>query len=130
MPAGGAITSVTVVVRVSVPLVPVSVIVYVPATAVAAVAHVNVLEPVAAIGLVPNEYVTPAIAGEAASVTLPVKPPVAVLVTVYVAEPPTVTVLLAGVAASVKPGSGGALMTSCIVVVRESAPLVPVTVTV
>ena len=72
--AGGLIVNPTVVVWTSDPLVPVIVTVYVPGGAAAVVAAENVEEPFATSGLGEKEYVTPLIAGEAESVTLPANP--------------------------------------------------------
>jgi hypothetical protein len=58
----------------------------------------------------------------------PVKPPVRVIVTVYVVLAPRTTVWLAGDALSVKFGAAGAVTVSVTLVVRLSVPLVPVIV--
>jgi hypothetical protein len=76
------ITSVTPVVCTSEPLVPVIVSEYVPGGAAAVVAAENVEEPPAACGFGEKEYVTPEIAGDAESVTLPLNPFCAVFDTV------------------------------------------------
>jgi hypothetical protein len=62
------------------------------------------------------------------NVTPPVKPPVRVMVTVYVVLAPRTTVWLAGDALSVKSGAAGAVTVSVTLVVRLSVPLVPVIV--
>ena len=116
-----------VVVRVSVPLVPVMVTVAFPVVAVPDAVKVNALVPVVEAGL--NAAVTPAGIPLALSVTLPVNPPVEVTVIVLAAVAPCTTVTLAGLAESEK---FGVLLTTVreIGVVWTSVPLVPVTVTV
>jgi len=74
--------SAIVVVAVRVPDVPVIVTVDDPVVAELLAASVSTLLPV--VGLVPNEAVTPLGRPEAASVTLPVKPPTSVVVIVEV----------------------------------------------
>ena len=103
------------VVWVSVPEVPVIVTVAVPKVAVLLAVKVTTLVDVA--GLVPKAAVTPAGNPEAERVTLPVKPPVSVTVTVLVALLPWTTLTLAGEAESEKSGCAGALMVSETVVV-------------
>jgi len=117
-----------VVVRVSVPLVPVTVTVALPVVAAADAVKVSVLVPV--VGFVLNAAVTPVGTPLALSVTLPVNPPVGTTVMVLLAAaPPCTTVKLAGLGDSVK--LGVLLITvRLIVVVWTSAPLVPVIVTV
>ena len=83
------------------PEVPVIVIVEVPATAAVLAANVTILVPV--VGLVPKVAVTPLGKPDAASVTLPVNPPVSVTVIVSVALLPVLTDRLAAEGASVKP---------------------------
>ena len=82
MPSHDALTtSVTVVVRVNAPLVPVIVTTNVPAGVVAAVVTVSV-DDVAVAGLGLNEPAAPAGSPLAERATLPAKPPVLVIVTV------------------------------------------------
>ena len=79
---GPLIVRPTVVVWTSAPLVPVIVTVYVPGGAAAVVLTVSVEELSAACGFGAKEYVTPEIAGDAESVTLPLNPFCAVFDTV------------------------------------------------
>lgn len=86
---------------VTVPEVPVIVTGNVPATAVLLAVNVTTLVPV--VGLVPNVAFTPVGRPEAASVTLPVKPPVSVTVIASVALAPWTSDRTADDGASVKP---------------------------
>jgi len=81
-PGGGATVTAIVVDAVRLPEVPVTVTVEVPVAAVALAVSVRTLEPV--VGLVAKAAVTPLGSPEAASVTLPVKPPAPVTVRVSV----------------------------------------------
>ncbi len=94
--------SVIVVVRVKVPLVPVTVIVDVPCVADEDAVNVSVLVPVVDAGA--NAAVTPVGSPLALSATLPVNPPLGVMVIVLAAVPPGFTVTLAGAAESAKLG--------------------------
>jgi hypothetical protein len=94
--------SVIVVVALRLPEVPVIVTVEVPVVAVLLAVNVTVL--VLVVGFVPNVAVTPLGKPEAASVTLPVKPPTSVTVMVLAPVLPCVTVTLLGEADSVKLG--------------------------
>jgi len=115
------------VVRVSMPLVPVTGTVAVLTVAVGEAVNVKVLVPVVGFGV--NVAVTPAGKPPMLKATLPVKPPLRVAVIVLVAVPPCRTETLPGFANSAK--FGGLLTTvSAIGVVWMSEPLVPVIVTV
>jgi hypothetical protein len=93
----------TVVVRVRVPLTPVTVTVAAPIVAVAEAVKVRMLLlPEADAGL--KAAVTPAGSPLAVSATLAVNPPVRVMFMVLVTLPPWFTATLAGVAESVKFG--------------------------
>jgi len=95
-----------VVVRVRLPLVPVTVIVDIPKVAALDAERVRtLLLPVAGFAL--KLGVTPVGAPPALSVTAPVKPPVLVIVIVVVPLAPRLTVRLAGEAESEKSGLGG-----------------------
>ena len=83
------------------PEVPVIVIVEIPATAVLLAVNVTTLVPL--VGFVPKVAVTPLGKPDAASVTLPVNPPVGVTVIVSVALAPWTSVRLATEGVSVKP---------------------------
>jgi len=120
--------SAIVVVAVRVPDVPVIVTVDDPVVAELLAASVSTLLPV--VGLVPNEAVTPLGRPEAASVTLPVKPPTSVTVIVEVPLLPWAIVNDDGEAESVKPWVTLAFTVSAIVVLAVSEPEVPVIVTV
>jgi hypothetical protein len=98
---GAAVTvRLTVVVALSVPLVPVIVITLLrPAVAALVVVKVSTEEPVVEAGL--NDAVTPAGTPLIESATLPVKPPVGVTVILDVPLAPCTTDRLAGLAASV-----------------------------
>src|SRR5208282_2113932 len=95
----------SVVVFVSVPDVPLIVTVTVPVAAEALAVKVSVLLLVAGLGL--KAAVTPLGKPEAERVTLPLKPPCAVMVIVLVTLLPCVTLTLPGEAASVKFGPVG-----------------------
>src|SRR6266571_4002957 len=91
------------VVRVSVPLVPVTVTAAFPVVAVPDAVKLSTLVPV--VGFVLNVVLTPAGRPLALSVTLPVNPPVGFTVMVlFAAGAPCTTVTLAGLADSVKFG--------------------------
>jgi len=115
-----------VVVCVSVPEVPVTVIVEVPVVAVELAVNVRTLLPV--VGLVPNAAVTPEGRAEFDNVTEPVKPPEGVTVTVLPPLVPCLTVRLAGEAESEKLGVATPVTVSETLVVWLSVPEVPVTV--
>ena len=120
-------TSVTDVVRVSAPAVPVIVTGYVPTAVDRAVVTVNVDEvPVAGFGA--NEPAAPAGSPLTDKFTLSAKPPLLVIVTVYVVVDPRLIVCDAGDADSVKSAVAGALTTSVTVAECVSVPLVPVMV--
>ena len=104
-----------VVVCVSEPDVPVTVIVLVPV--VALLLAVNVSPLVDVVGFVPNEAVTPLGRAELDSVTEPVKPPDGVTVTVLLPLVPCFTVKLAGEADSEKLGVAVAFTVSEMAVV-------------
>ena len=104
-----------VVVCVSEPDVPVTVIVLVPV--VALLLAVNVSPLVDVVGFVPNEAVTPLGRAELDSVTEPVKPPDGVTVTVLLPLVPCFTVKLAGEAESEKLGVAVAFTVSEMAVV-------------
>lgn len=95
---------VTVVVWVSVPLVPVMVTAVVPTVAVLLAVKVTTLVPV--VGLVPYVAVTPLGRAELDSVTAPVNPPEGVTVIVLLPLVPCLTVKLEGEAESEKFGVG------------------------
>ena len=78
----------------------------VPVVALALTVKVTTLVDV--VGLVPKLAVTPAGRPEADKLTLPVKPPDGVTVTVLLALPPWLTLTLAGEAESVKFGVAAA----------------------
>ena len=101
-PAAAFTVSETVAVCVSAPLMPVMVTVDVPVMAVELAVNVTALVDV--VGLVPKVAVTPEGNPEADKVTLPVKPPEGVTVTVLLPLVPCVTVKLEGEAESVKLG--------------------------
>src|SRR6266700_1107892 len=124
----GFTVSAIAVVRVSVPLVPVTVTVAFPVVAVPDAVKLSTLVPV--VGFVLNAVLTPVGTPLALSVTLPVNPFVGTTVMVLLAAaPPCTTVTLAGLGDSVKPGVL-VFTVRLIVVVWTCAPLVPVTVTV
>lgn len=122
----GFIVSEMVAVWVRLPLVPVTVMVEVPAVAVLAAVNVIVLVPVVDAGL--NAAVTPAGNPLALKATLPVKPPLGVIVIVSVAVAPALTETDVEEAAMEKLGRGGAVTVSAIVVLAVSVPLVPLIV--
>jgi hypothetical protein len=127
--SGAALTtSVTVVLCVRVPLVPVSVKVELPAGVlpVVVIVSVDVPDVVTEVGL--NDAVAPVGSPLALRFTVPVNPFNAPIVAVYVVDPPAVTVCELGDAEIVK--SGAALTTSVTVVLCVRVPLVPVTVNV
>ena len=104
--AGAAIVSEILVVCVSEPETPVTVMVLVPVVAVLLAVKVRALVPV--VGLVPNVAVTPLGRAEVESVTDPVKPPDGVTVMVLLPLVPWVTLRLVGEAESVKLGEDAA----------------------
>lgn len=114
------------VVWVSVPEVPVTVIVLVPVVAVLLAVNVSTLLEV--VGLTPNDAVTPLGRPEAERLTDPVKPFWSVTVIVLVPLVPCFTVKLDGEAESAKFGCAGALTVSVTEVVWVSEPDVPVMV--
>ena len=120
--------SAIVVLAVSDPEVPVIVTVDVPVVAELLAVRVSTLLPV--VGFVPNEAVTPLGSPDAASVTLPVKPPTSVTVMVSVALLPCATESAVGEAASVKLGLVLVLTVNAMDVVAVNVPDVPVIVTV
>lgn len=103
------------------------VIVDVPVVAVELAVNVRTLVEV--VGLVPNEAVTPEGRAEFESVTLPVKPPVGVTVTVEEPLPPCVTLTLLGEADNEKSGVATAFTVRETEVVCDNVPDVPVIVT-
>jgi hypothetical protein len=120
--------SVTLVVAVVLPEVPVIVTVDVPTVAVLLAVKVTTLLP--AVGLVAKEAVTPLGSPDAASVTLPAKPPVSVTAIVSVAVPPSAADTVDAEGVSVKPAAVLALTVREIVVLADRLPEVPVIVTV
>jgi hypothetical protein len=110
--------SVTVVLAVVLPEVPVIVMVDAPTAAVLAADRVSTL--VVLLGFVPNDALTPLGRPEAASVTPPVNPPTSVTVIVSVALLPCVTDRVAADGANVKPA--GVLVNVPMMMPR---PLVP-----
>jgi len=125
---GAAVTvRAIVVVAIRLPDVPVMVTVVGPPTAAEALA-VSVSTLVEVVGFVANAAVTPLGRPDAASVTLPVKPPTSVTVIVLVPMLPCTMLKLVGLAESVK--LDGAVTVRLIVVVAIKLPDVPVTVTV
>lgn len=117
-----------VVVCVSVPLTPVTVIVAAPIVAVLDAVKVRVLVPVVEAGL--NAAVTPAGNPLVVSATAPVNPPDGVTVTTLEPVAPCATETLAGLAASEKLGVWTAVTVKLRVAVCVRVPLTPVTVTV
>src|SRR6267378_7844510 len=105
---GGVTTRVTFVLWLRLPLVPLTVSGNDPVIAVleAVTVTVEVPPPVTDAGLM--DPLAPAPKPEALRLTVPVKPFVAVTVTVYVVLPPCAIVRLAGAAEMVKSGVGGA----------------------
>src|SRR6267143_403588 len=101
-------TSVTEAEWLRLPLVPVMVIGNDPIVAVVVVVTVSVDMPPPLTDAGLNEPDAPEPKPEALKLTVPVKPFVAVTVTVYVVLPPCAIVRLAGVAEMVKSGVGGA----------------------
>jgi hypothetical protein len=126
---GGALTvRLTGILRVKPPPTPVIVTVAGPVVAVLDAAKVRVLAfPVVGVGL--KLAVTPAGNSLALNATLPVKPPVRVIVIVLVPLAPRLIVKLVGFAASAKSGVGCGFTVRLIVVVRVSPPPVPVMAT-
>jgi len=122
-------TTVTVVECTNVPLVPVTVIVYVPGVVVAVVLIVSVDVPEPPATLVGLRVAVTPVAGYTVSVsdTVPVKPLSDEIVTVDVAPDPAFTVKLFGLALMVKSGTTTITVT---VAVRVSVLYVPVTITV
>jgi len=120
--------SAMVVVWVSDPETPVTVMVLVPVVAVLEAVKVSTLVEV--VGLVPNAAVTPLGSAEVESVTDPVNPPESVTVMVLLPLVPCFTVRLEGEAESEKLGVTAAFTVREIVVVCVSDPEVPVMVTV
>jgi hypothetical protein len=120
----GFTVSETVVVRVRVPLAPVTVMVAAPSVAVLDAVNVSVLVVVVDAGL--NAAVTPAGSPLALRATLPVNPPEGVTVMVLAPVAPRVTV--AAVPAKAKLGVCTAVTLKLMVVVWVSVPLTPVTV--
>lgn len=118
----------TVVVWVSAPDVPVTVMVLVPV--VAELLAVKVRALVDAVGLVPKAAVTPLGRAEVDSVADPLKPFTGFTVIVLLPLVPCLTVKLAGEAESEKSGVAGAFTVSEIEAVWVSDPEVPVMVTV
>jgi hypothetical protein len=116
-----------VVVWVSVPDVPVTVMVLVPVVAVALAVNVRTLVDV--VGFVPNAAVTPLGNAELDSVTDPVKPLKSVTVIVLLPLVPCLTVKLAGEADREKSGCAGAFTVRLTFVVWVRLPDVPVMVT-
>jgi hypothetical protein len=114
-----------VVTGVSVPEVPVMVIVADPVAAVEAAVSVSTLEVADEVGL--NAAVTPVGMPVAAKATLPVNPPWSVTVTVLDPVPPGITLMVAGEAERVKP-SGPVTVSVMSVVTGVSVPEVPVMV--
>jgi len=106
------------------PLVPVIVTVYEPAFAVVMV-QVDVWLPLMLEGT--QVVVTPEGADAVVRATAPVKPPLAVMLIVDIADWPPANDTLVGFAARAK---SGAVTVAAIVAVWTSAPLVPVIVTV
>jgi len=123
--SGAATVTVTVVEWESVPLVPVTVTVYVPGVELEQFS-VEVPEPVTLVGL--NVHVSPVGDTVEARETIPLNPLSAVTVIVDDPEDPEVKETLVGLAAIVK--SGGAVTVTATVAECDSVPLVPVTVTV
>ena len=105
----------TLVVWLSAPEVPVTVMVLVPALAVLLAVKVRTLVDV--VGLVPNEAVTPLGRAEVDSVTDPAKPPDGATVIVLLPLEPCLTVRLDGEAESEKSGVAVAFTVSEMVVV-------------
>jgi hypothetical protein len=112
---GAAIVNEMLVVCVSVPEVPVIVMVLVPVVAVLLAVKVRTLVEV--VGFVPNEAVTPLGNAEVLSVTEPVKPFWSVTVIVLLPLLPCFTVRLVGEADNEKFGEAGAFTVSVIDVV-------------
>jgi hypothetical protein len=110
----------------SVPEVPVTVTVVVPAVAEGVALNVSVLDAAEAAGL--NDAVTPAGIPLTARLAVPVKPFSGVSVMVLLADAPCETLTVAGTAANVKPGAP--FTVRLMVTVADNVPEVPVTVTV
>lgn len=113
--AAELMVSETVVVWLSDPDVPVTVMVLVPVVAVLLAVNVRTLVDV--VGLVPKAAVTPLGRAEVESVTDPVKPPESVTVIVLLPLVPCLTVKLVGEAESEKSGVAGAFTVRLTVVV-------------
>ena len=113
--------------RVNPPPVPVIVKGYVPTAVDRAVVTVNV-DDVSVAGFGANEPAAPAGSPLTDKFTLSAKPPLLVIVTVYVVVDPRLIVCDAGDADSVKTAVAGALTTSVTIAECVSAPLVPVMV--
>jgi len=128
LPAEETTVSAMVVVAVVLPEVPLMVTVAAPVVAVLLAVSVSTLVPV--VGLVPNAAVTPLGRPEAASVTLPVNPPVSATVMVSVAVLAWVMDKLDAEGVSVKPAVVEAVTERLKVVVAVVVPEVPVMVTV
>jgi len=114
------------VVWVIVPLVPVMVTVAAPRVAVLDAVNVRALVPVVEAGL--NAVVTPAGNPLALNATLPVKPPLGVMVIVLPDVAPRLMDTVAGLAAMVKLGVAGVFTVRLTVAECDTAPLVPVIV--
>jgi len=126
---GGVVTvSEMVVARDKLPAVPLMVIVVVPVVAELLAVSVKVLEPVVLLGL--NDAVTPLGIPEAVKLTLLLKPPCAVKVTVLVPLPPCMSVKLLGDVESVKLPSGFTLTEIVVlfVMLPDFPPIVTVNV--
>jgi hypothetical protein len=122
---GWATVRLMVVVRARLPLVPVTVTVAAPSVAVLEAAKVSVaLFSVVEVGL--KLAVTPLGNPLALKATLPVKPPVRVIVIVLAPLAPRLTVRLVGLAANEKSGVGGLVTVRLIVDVRVRPPPVAV----
>lgn len=117
------ILSLAVAVRMSVPLVPVTVSVNVPFGPPLEVLTVRVEE--FTVGFVPNVTVEPVGIPLARSVTLPVKPSIGAILTVYVAVPPRP--IVTNVGSTEREKSGDTLVT-VMLAVPVTLPLVAVTV--
>lgn len=116
--------TVTVAVWVRLPLIPVTVTTYVPATVESVVPIVSVALPELVIDVGLSVAVIPA-GALAVNATVPLKPPSELTVIVLVPDDPWRMVMLVGLAVSVK-----SCTLTVTIVVCDSDPLVPVTVTV
>jgi hypothetical protein len=129
-PAGTTV-NVTVVVCVTLPLVPLIVNVDVPTGVLPVVVTVNVELPVPVTVAGEKPAVAPAGNPLALSVTTPPNPFKAPMLAVYVVALPTITVWVLGLADTVKSGGGGCVFTTKLTVVEcLRLPLVPVIVSV